>query len=100
MALIRKVFAIVFLLFIITAHILAKPVEETNDVQGEIMETAEGQHPFLPRFAMKRIKERREKARAERRNMGQRRVNPPNRQQPRSQGYWRCNVSILQVSSD
>lgn len=95
MALINKVFVIILLTFLITVLVSAKPVEETNDVQGEMMETAEGQHPFPPRFAMKRFKERRERHRAERRNMGQRRVNPPNV----PQGYWRCNVSILHGSS-
>lgn len=95
MALIRKVFAIMLLIFIIIVHVSAKPVEDTKDVQDEIMETAEGQHPFLPRFAMKRIKERRERVRAERRNMGQRMVNSPRR----PHGYRRCYVSILQGSS-
>lgn len=94
MALIRRVLAIMLLIFIITANVSAKPVEETKDVQGEMMETAEGHHPFPPRFAMKRIKERREKHRAERRNMGQHRVNTPKRPQPCPQGYRRY-VSIL-----
>lgn len=40
-----------------------KPSALTNkaeDQSHEMMETAEGHHPFLPRFAIKRIKERRQ----------------------------------------
>lgn len=77
----------------------ATPVEETKDVEGEMMETAAGHFPFPPRFAMLRLKERREHARAQRRHMDQRRLNPTRRPQPRPQGYPRYYVSILQGSS-
>lgn len=81
----NKVIAIV-LLFLFMVQIQTSPVAnnpselEVNDVD-EMMETAESQNPFLPRFAMKRLKERREKAQAQRRsNIAQRRSNqqPPN----------------------
>lgn len=97
MALIRKVLAILLLVFIITVHVQAKPVEETKDVEGEMMETAEGQFPHPPRFAMQRFKERREHA--QRRYNAQRRVNPSRRLQPRLYGYRRYYVSILQGCS-
>ena len=61
-------FAAAFLLCVIKNE--AKPTEEENAAlvtEDEITETAES-HSFLPRFAMKRLKERREQARAQRRN--------------------------------
>lgn len=58
--------------------VLANPVEETaGDLKKaekeESMEAAESQNPFMPRFAMRRFKERREQAHAQRRNNPQRR---------------------------
>ncbi|CAH2048556.1 unnamed protein product, partial [Iphiclides podalirius] len=72
-------------LFIFIAQIQSKPLDETNESalqnsraqDEEMMDTAESQNPFLPRFAMKKLKERREKARAQRRqNQAARRTQP------------------------
>lgn len=64
-------FAAAFLLIVVKNE--AKPTDEENVAlvtKDEVMETAES-HPFLPRFAMKRLKERREQARAQRNHRGQ-----------------------------
>ena len=62
----------------------SKPLKESKSVaskvdDGEMMEGAESQNPFLPRFAMKKLRERSEKANAQRRNYQGRRMNPPSR---------------------
>ncbi|CAG9125565.1 unnamed protein product [Plutella xylostella] len=41
---------------------LEEPRTEVKEEEFEVLETAEAQHPFMPRFAMKRFKERREEA--------------------------------------
>lgn len=64
------------LLFFLVLVVQGKPLEDGKEVSSggdEMMEVAESQNPFLPRFAMRKLKERREKARAQRRNQGQRR---------------------------
>lgn len=99
---IDKIIAAVLLIFLITiVTTYSKPVEEPNgevkelNAQDEMMETAESQNPFLPRFAMKKLKERREQARAQRRSgQGYRRLNPPNHVKC-PQLYRRYYVSIL-----
>ncbi|CAH2269285.1 jg15061 [Pararge aegeria aegeria] len=58
-----------------------------NVSDGEMMETAESQNPFLPRFAMKKLKERREKAQAQRRNYQAQRRYQPTRSQVRCSHY-------------
>lgn len=66
-------------LFILIAVCIAigqsKPVEESKGVQvepeEEMMETAAAQNPFLPRFTMKLLKERRQQAQAQRRDNAQ-----------------------------
>lgn len=79
------------LLLVFIAIIQAKPLEESKDVvesNDEMMETVESQNPFLPRFAMRKLKEKREHARAQRRNQevqGQRR----NQNNGGYQGGWR-----------
>lgn len=89
----------IILLFVIVVFVQAKPLEEhKTELQSddaEIMEVAEGQNPFLPRFAMKKLKERRDKAKAQRRNnQNQRRINQP--KMPCPQNYnRRYYVSIL-----
>lgn len=76
-----KLFSLLILaILLIAVQSQAKPLEDsalssTND--DEIMETAEGQNPFLPRFAMRKLKERRLKAQAQRRNNPVQRVQPP-----------------------
>lgn len=79
-------FLAVLLVFVALA-VQGKPLEDDKQVatgDEEMMEVAEAQNPFLPRFAMKKLKERREKARAERRNQGQRRFDqrPPRPYRP------------------
>lgn len=72
----NKVLALLLLVCFVYM-IQGKPLEESKSVANigndEMMDTAESQNPFLPRFAMKKLKERREKAKAQRRN-NQRRV--------------------------
>lgn len=72
-------------LLVLVIGIQSKPFDESNgsalqnspDQEDEMMETAEAQNPFLPRFAMKRLKERREQRRAQRRqNQAARRTRP------------------------
>ncbi|VVC92186.1 unnamed protein product [Leptidea sinapis] len=59
------------LLLVVITHAFCKPLEDNTgvDAQEEMMDMAESQNPFLPRFAMKILKERREKARAQRLTM-------------------------------
>ncbi|KAH9644795.1 hypothetical protein HF086_007883 [Spodoptera exigua] len=78
-------------LFIAFVYVESKPLEDTKPLEetkqmapqiddGEMMEGAESQNPFLPRFAMKKLRERSEKANAQRRNyQGWRRWNAPQR---------------------
>lgn len=68
----------ILLLLSIIVNLQAIPVENVSSLSttenDEMMDTAESQNPFLPRFAMKKLKERRQQARAQRRNFqGQRR---------------------------
>ncbi|KOB72934.1 Sugar transport protein [Operophtera brumata] len=80
------------LLLVFIVMIQAKPLEESKAVaesgDDEMMETAESQNPFLPRFAMRKLKEKREQARAQRRNQG---VQGERRNQNNGgyQGSWR-----------
>lgn len=77
------------MLFVFFIFVDSKPVEESKSLtfqgkgvgnEGEMMEAAESQNPFLPRFAMKRLRERSEKINAQRRNyLAQRRTNAPQR---------------------
>lgn len=85
----------VLLLVAFLSMVQGKPVDETalSPEQDEMMETAESQNPFLPRFAMKRLKERREQARAERRNGGAR-MQPQQRVKCPQNPYRRYYVSI------
>ncbi|KAI8436693.1 hypothetical protein MSG28_010181 [Choristoneura fumiferana] len=66
-----KVFLFI-LIAVFIAFAQAKPTDESKGVQvkpeEEMMETAAAQNPFLPRFTMKLLKERRQQARAQRRN--------------------------------
>lgn len=62
----------------------SKPIEESKSIaskadDGEMMEGAESQNPFLPRFAMRKLRERSQKANAQRRNYQGRRMDPPQR---------------------
>lgn len=71
-------------LFVLLVFVASKPLEESKSVaskvdDGEMMEGAESQNPFLPRFAMRKLRERSEKANAQRRNYQGRRMNPPKR---------------------
>ncbi|KAJ2949099.1 hypothetical protein O0L34_g6039 [Tuta absoluta] len=71
MALTKKIFAIFALVFFVcVVQTLSKPVEESGGSQEgyEMMEGAESQNPHMPRFAMRRFKERRQQAQAERRS--------------------------------
>lgn len=79
------------LILVFLAIIQAKPLEESKalaESSDEVMDTAESQNPFLPRFAMRKLKERREQARAQRRNQG---GQGPRRNQYHGgyQGGWR-----------
>lgn len=75
---ISKIFCLV-ILFLCIVQYEAKPTEVNilAESSEEMMETAEAQNPFLPRFAMKALRDRRERARAQRRNFAaQRRYQP------------------------
>lgn len=65
-----SIFALVFIIFAVQNQ--SQPLEGNsvaNVSDGEeMMEAAESQNPFLPRFAMLKLRERSEKARAQRRN--------------------------------
>lgn len=69
------VFALIF-----TTLVMSKPLEEprteVKEEEFEVLETAEAQHPFMPRFAMKRFKERREEAARRNKTAGGRVVCP------------------------
>ncbi|CAG4965165.1 unnamed protein product [Parnassius apollo] len=89
MAFPKIIFYSIALVFIFIIQIESKPLEGNSNValhntesqiDGEIMDTAESQNPFLPRFAMRILKERREQARAQRRqNQAPRRSNVSSR---------------------
>lgn len=81
-------------LFVSFVYVESKPLttlEETEPLaeikqiapidDGEMMEGAESQNPFLPRFAMKKLRERSDKANAQRRMYqdSRRRWNAPQR---------------------
>lgn len=70
----------------LTAVDETEPLKEMKQLapkidDGEMMEGAESQNPFLPRFAMKKLRERSEKANAQRRMYqdSRRRWNAPQR---------------------
>ncbi|KPJ15222.1 hypothetical protein RR48_09249 [Papilio machaon] len=95
-------FALILFIFVIKSQ-SAPLIESKKEVQvapvrdsNEMMETAESQNPFLPRFAMRRLKERRERIRAQRRqNQGVRRSQTA---RPLCT-HWRTYVSIIDIVS-
>lgn len=74
-----------FVLFLFVVYVQSKSLEhpkvaELKTNSNEMMEAAESQNPFLPRFAMKALRERNERAKAQRRNyITQRRTHQPKR---------------------
>lgn len=98
----------VLLFVLVLGMAQTKPLEEP-DVNSdsaltsgdEMMETAESQNPFLPRFAMKRLKERRQQAHAQRRvYQAQRRTYPEYRpkcttREPIYKRYYYVSTHLL-----
>lgn len=102
MAFVINVVALFFLLAVfIIVH--GKPLEESTDVaktkSSELLEVAESQNPFLPRFAMRKLKEKREKARAQRRNgqvQSRTQHHTPNCPHYRYWGYY-VSINLFEV---
>jgi hypothetical protein len=89
---------LLLLVFVAIVQTQSMPMEDTALTRNsgeEMMETAEAQNPFLPRFAMKKLKERRQQAQARRRHHSAHSRTQPQYEDSNHYGYWGFYVSII-----
>ncbi|GBP22376.1 hypothetical protein EVAR_11892_1 [Eumeta japonica] len=67
---------------------IAKVDDEVREQMEEIMVPAESQNPFMPKFAMKKFKERRQMWAQRRNDQGNRRQDGGKRKADCSRPYW------------